>query len=253
MSINNHLNQVLQEFLAKPEATIENAQLISCIDLTLLNENSSDQDISKINLLAEQHKVAAVCVFPQDLVHFPLPSSIGLATVINFPYAEDSVANCLKQIDKSKLMGVTEIDYVLPYKNYLKGQKQQAIQHAFEIATHCKANQLAIKIILESGAFTDLAVLYELAQELISLDIDFLKTSTGKISEGASLSAAFTLLSAIKDSGKSCGLKVSGGVKTVKQAQNYAQLAQYFLNKPIESTWFRIGASSLLEELTKTN
>ena len=79
----------------------------------------------------------------------------------------------------------------------------------------------------------------------------FLKTCTGKIPQGASLSALFTMLSAIKDSGKTCGIKVSGGVKTPRQAFNYAKLAELMMAKKIDKSWFRIGASSLLNELLK--
>jgi deoxyribose-phosphate aldolase len=59
----------------------------------------------------------------------------------------------------------------------------------------------------------------------------------------------FTLLCAIKDSKTSCGIKVSGGIKTPAQAKSYATLAQWVLKQKINKDWFRIGASSLLDEL----
>lgn len=249
MSINNHLNEVLRDFLAKPSEMISNQQLISCIDLTLLNEQASLDDLTTLNHLANQHHVAAVCVFPKDLAHFTLSANIDLATVINFPQANQTTDNCIAQIDFSVKNGAKEIDYVVPYTNYLNGKKQQALEHAAAIAGYCKEQNLRLKVILETGAFSNLVTLHELGLELLALDIDFLKTSTGKIPQSASLSAVFTLLSAIKDSGKNCGIKVSGGVKTIEQAKSYAYLSHYFMNKTIDKSWFRIGASSLLEEL----
>lgn len=249
MSINNHLNEVLRDFLAKPSEMINNQQLISCIDLTLLNEQASQDDLTTLNHLANQHHVAAVCVFPEDLAHFTLSANIDLATVINFPQANQTADNCIAQINFSVKNGAKDIDYVVPYMDYLSGKKQQVLEHAAAIAGYCKEQDLRLKVILETGAFSNLVTLHELALELLALDVDFLKTSTGKIPQGASLSAVFTLLSAIKDSGKNCGIKVSGGVKTIEQAKSYAYLSHYFMSKAIDKSWFRIGASSLLEEL----
>ncbi|RUR12293.1 deoxyribose-phosphate aldolase [Legionella sp. km772] len=253
MSINNHLNKVLGDFLSKPSELISNQQLTSCIDLTLLNEQASPNDLSSINHLAARHQVAALCVFPKDLVHCKKHSDIHLATVINFPHGNQNLNECVTQINQSRLNGVKEIDYVIPFRAYLEGKEQEAINHAAAISTYCKEQGLLLKVILETGEFSDLAMLYQLTNELLTLNIDFLKTSTGKTPQGASLSAVFTLLSALKDSRKNCGIKVSGGIKTVAQAKNYAALAQYFLQKTIDKNWFRIGASSLLEELTKSN
>ncbi len=254
MSINHHLNEILQELLAKPRESIDNQRLVSCIDLTLLNEQALPSELQDLNEIANHYKVAAVCVFPKDLIHLKLlSSSIALATVINFPKAQSTIIDCLAQIDLSKQYGVKEIDYVVPYQSYLQGKRKEVIQHASEIAAYCKEHHLNLKIIMESSAFTDLNILYELAFELLTLDINFLKTSTGKTAQGASLSAVFTLLSAIKDSEKKCGIKASGGIKTIEQAKNYAYLAELFLNKKLASNWFRIGTSSLLKELTKTN
>jgi deoxyribose-phosphate aldolase len=253
VSINPHLNKALEELLLKPCGHITNEQLIHCIDLTLLNQKCSKESLIALNHTANQHPVAAVCVFPNDLVHLKLENETRLATVVNFHQGSQEAVTCLAEIDQSLQNGAKEIDYVVPYTLYLEGKKQQALQHAAQIVRYCKAHQLVLKIILETGAFSDINTLYELARDLIDLDVDFLKTSTGKIPQGASFSAVLALLSAIKDSKKLCGIKISGGVKTPNQARSYAYLAQLMLNKPINKTWFRIGASSLIEELIKTN
>ena len=59
------------------------------------------------------------------------------------------------------------------------------------------------------------------------------------------------MLSALVDSNASCGIKVSGGVKTTEQALTYMHLARYMLNRELDSTCFRLGASGLLDELIK--
>jgi len=253
MSFNKYLNEILEQFLLKPAEIISDEQLTHCIDLTLLNQNTSKEPLIALNDLANAHQVAAVCVFPENLMYFKLKDHIKLATVVNFPQGNDEIATCLAQIKYAMHFGIQEIDYVVPYSLYLEGNKHQALQHTKHIVQYCKEHKLVSKVILETGAFSQLELLYELASELIELDVDFLKTSTGKTTQGASLTAVFSLLSAIKNSGKKVGIKISGGVKTPSQAKAYAHLSQLLLNRELNNHWFRIGASSLLEELLKTN
>jgi deoxyribose-phosphate aldolase len=85
---------------------------------------------------------------------------------------------------------------------------------------------------------------------------DFIKTSTGKISGGASLPAARAMMQAVKayeqESGKRVGIKVSGGIRKADQALEYLAL----LDKELGEAWatpehFRIGASVLLDDLVE--
>ena len=64
---------------------------------------------------------------------------------------------------------------------------------------------------------------------------------------GATLSAATAMLTAIVDSKKTCGIKLSGGIKTIEQAQSYIVLAEDMMRVPVDKHWFRIGASTLLD------
>jgi deoxyribose-phosphate aldolase len=131
----------------------------------------------------------------------------------------------------------------------LDGGKDDALTQCKAVIDLCKQEKRTLKIILETGAFSELQSIYEVSNQLIELGSIFLKTSTGKTPQGASLPAVFTILTAIKDSKAQCGIKISGGVKTPTQAINYAKLAELVLAKPIDKSWFRIGASSLLAEL----
>lgn len=247
MSFDLHLNSVLDSLLMKES---NKAALLSCLDLTLLDANASNDNITAMYKNAVKHSVAALCILSNQLSQLPKTNtSLTLATVINFPEGNSDINACLDEINQAYTLGAHEIDYVFPYKTYLSGTPKLALEHSAKVIQACKENRLRIKIILETGAFPTASNVYALSKELIFLGCDFLKTSTGKIPEGASLSAAFAMLSAIKDTQSHCGIKISGGVKTLEQANKYAELAQLILNKPIHSSWFRIGASSLLEAL----
>ena len=253
MSIEQQLDQTLATLLANDlKHDITAQQIKQCIDLTLLDNDASVASLALLQEQALANQVAAVCVFTEHLSQFaPLKNSIKLATVVNFPQATQNTLTCLQTIHSAIELGADEIDYLIPYQAFLGGDKLFAYKQCDAIVQECKNHRLTLKIILETGAFPNMATIYELSKELINMGCDFLKTSTGKITQGASLSAALAILSAIKDSGKLCGFKVSGGVKTSQQAFAYAQLAELIMGKRINDEWFRIGASSLINELNK--
>ena len=226
------------------------AELISCIDLTLLNENASDDALHHLAFQGTRQAVAAFCLFAQHLQKISQPAGINFATVINFPAGTQSTPSILSATsDLINSQKIDEIDYVFPYSTYLAGDHKLALEQCRQVYQLCKQAGLCFKVILETGALPSLNFIYQLSTEIINQGCDFLKTSTGKIPQGATPQAAFVILKAIKDSGIACGLKVSGGIKKPEQALLYANLAQSQLNRPINKSWFRIGASSLLDEL----
>lgn len=254
MTVENHLNEVMEKLLDHfPKQFITVEQLIHSIDLTLLDERATTEALSQLKQDAQQNQVAALCIYMQHLPEIMPQNNISTATVINFPQGMEPLDVSLASIEKAALLGVKEIDYVFPYSMYLRGQTQKALQQCRAITQLCKQHKLVLKVILESGAFTNLQTIYTISRELIDLECDFIKTSTGKIVQGASISAALAILSAIKDTNASCGIKISGGIKKPQQAFHYAVLAELIIDKPINKNWFRIGASSLLGELLKTN
>lgn len=253
------LNKLLEIILAyQSNSAIEVQQLIHSIDLTLLDEHALTESLLQLNLNACHNHVAAICIYIKHLAQvqqtYP-PNCIELpqlATVVNFPQGNDTLNCSLESIEKAVLLGATEIDYVLPYQLYLNGKKQDTLNQCQAVIELCKKHQLTTKIIIETGAFNQLESIYELSKNLIELGCDFLKTSTGKINQGASLPAVFTLLCAMRDSlSNDCGIKISGGIKTPHQAYTYAKLAELIMAKKIDKSWFRIGASSLLNELIR--
>ncbi|WP_115704349.1 deoxyribose-phosphate aldolase [Legionella sainthelensi] len=254
MTVENHLNKIMEKLLDHfPKQFITVEQLIHSIDLTLLDEHATTETLAQLKQDAQQNQVAALCIYLQHLPEIMRQNSISTATVINFPQGIEPLDVSLAAIENAALLGVKEIDYVLPYSLYLGGQRQKALQQCHAIAQLCKQHKLALKVILESGTFPGIQAIYTISRELIDLECDFIKTSTGKIAQGASISDAMAILSAIKDANASCGIKISGGIKKPQQAFHYAVLAELMIDKPINKNWFRIGASSLLGELLKTH
>jgi deoxyribose-phosphate aldolase len=225
---------------------------ISLIDLTLLDDNATAQELALLQDKACRYQVAAICVYPDALSEIKPDNVAKRATVVNFPHGQDPLEKTLLDIEQIiSQHHPDEIDYVFPWEDYLNGMQTVALTHCQQAQSLCKKNKTSFKIILETGAFPTPESIYQLSSELIDTGCDFLKTSTGKIPTGATPLAAFSMLKAIKDSGSSCGIKVSGGIKEPEQAFLYMNLAYNMLKRDLDKTWFRIGASSLLDNLIR--
>jgi deoxyribose-phosphate aldolase len=225
-------------------------QAISLIDLTLLDELATDEELMMLGEKANHHQVAAICVMPEQLQKIALSSAVKRATVVNFPKGNLASKELLANIDTIlSNYQPDEIDYVFPHQTYLEGEEHFALSQCQQAYKLCQQQGTVFKVILETGALPSLEFIYKMSTEVINSGCDFLKTSTGKIAQGATLSSAFIILKAIKDNNIACGLKVSGGIKTPEQAFSYMILAKQMLGIDLDKSWFRIGASSLLNEL----
>lgn len=219
--------------------------LLSCLDLTDLSENCTEAAIQKLcgQAITQQGAVAAVCVYPQFVSQawqLLMNTPIKIATVVNFPHANDSREKIQAAIKQAILDGASEIDAVMPHDD----------DGSFvEFCKKLCGDKVILKIILETGGL-DPALIAQKSKLAIQQGADFLKTSTGKTAIGATPEAANIILTHIKNSGKPIGFKASGGVKTLEDAQIYVNLTREILGESAFSpTRFRIGTSRLLEDI----
>ncbi len=233
-------------------------RLYALVDLTSLNDTDTPASIATFSEKARSGlgEVAAVCIYPAFVSQVATEfagTSIQTATVVNFPAGETDLDTVLVEIGRAIQDGATEIDVVFPYQRYLAGERH----YAQSFVASCKAacgQGVHLKVILETGALQDLAIIADAAYDALVNGADFVKTSTGKISEGASLEAAAVLLLVVKhlqsQLARPLGVKVSGGIREMGQAAAYVALADQILGmSAVTSATFRIGASKLVDEL----
>lgn len=216
------------------------------IDFTYLGK---DKD-ALLGFLSQSEglELASLCIQPIFLPLAREQVQHRLTTVINFPSGEHALDLVEKEIRVTCL--AEEIDVVFPYQTYLSGKRALALQ-TFEHIFTMLPNNKVIKVIVESGMFTNPEQLSQLCEALIAYDIDFLKTSTGKVAIGATLSHAETMLKVLKST--SIGIKVSGGIKDKETALSFYRLAQQYLSDDdtpaLTPQQFRIGSSRLFETI----
>lgn len=224
------------------------------LDLTSLNENDTDEVIQQLceSAITEYGAVSAVCVLPKfvaQAVGLLQGTGVDVSAVANFPEGHPDSEKPKKETMQIIAAGGTEVEVVFPWRNLLDGD----IDSGSDVVSGCKSrcgSQVVLKVILESGELCDESVIYKAARVAIDSGADFIKTSTGKTERMASLVAAKVMLTAIADSGLSCGFKVSGGVNTLEAANAYMTLADDIMGKEwVSPQTFRIGASDLLGTL----
>jgi deoxyribose-phosphate aldolase len=225
---------------------------LSLIDLTNLNDDCTEEDVVELCSRAQGEfgNTAAVCVWPRfvDLCASILRgTSIKVATVVNFPHGGTDVANVVATTIAVLDAGADEIDLVLPYQSMITGDEAQvlSILQAVREVVHAPAH---LKVILETGELINLERIRRASELAIKSGADFIKTSTGKTKISATPEAVTTMLQVIRDSGRPVGLKPSGGIRTVADAQQYLDLADAIMGPQWATPrTFRFGASGLLD------
>lgn len=215
--------------------------ILPFIDFTYLKDEENQKDYDDFLQQAAQTEVACLCVYPKKVAEIKrrLPHK-KIATVINFPSGDHDLTHIKKELDLAN--EADEIDVVFPYPLYLAGNKNASFQKMKALLSLIPKDKI-IKVIIESGRYTKAQDIEEICSFLITQPIAFIKTSTGKIKQGASLQATKTILHCLK--GTQMGLKVSGGIRTPFEAMSYIELAKQVLPCPLSSAHFRIGASTL--------
>ena len=242
-------------------------KLYSCIDLTTLNTTDTREDIWKFTDKVNDFEgvnptidnVAAICVFPNfaKTVRESLTANVKIACVAGgFPSSQTLLEIKIAETSLAVLDGADEIDVVLNLGLFLNNEYEELCEEIDEIKEAC--HEAKLKIILETGALKTAKKIHDASVLALYSGADFIKTSTGKVYEGATLEAAYTMCMAIKSYYKKTktkrGIKISGGVSSVQDAVNYYTIVKETLGEEwCNKDYFRIGTSRLatilLEEI----
>ena len=234
-------------------------RVLPLIDLTSLGDDDRSDTIDALCDAAQTPfgPVAAVCVWPRfvaQAVQRLGTDSIGVAAVANFPEGLADIDRATADARQIVDAGGTEVDVVFPWASLIAGDLD--IGRELVVATReAVGPDIVLKVILETGELPTDELIRRAASDAIAGGADFLKTSTGKTSHSATPAAVRVLLEGLSRrrtliGGGSVGLKVSGGVRTVAQAEEYLSLA----DEAMGSEWcspqtFRFGASALLDDV----
>lgn len=233
---------------------------LSLMDLTTLNDDDTEASVSALcrKAAGPAGKVAAVCVYPRFVsvakrtLREMGATDVRIATVTNFPHGNPDVAAAVEETRAAVAFGADEVDVVFPYRALMAGNAELGARLVSACKQACGRDVL-LKVIIESGELKSPALIRQASLIAIDAGADFIKTSTGKVAVNATLEAAEIMLQAILDSGRDCGFKAAGGVRSAEEAASYLALSARLMGDAwIDARHFRFGASSLLASLEST-
>ncbi|CDD91250.1 deoxyribose-phosphate aldolase [Coprobacillus sp. CAG:826] len=200
------------------------------IDHTNLKPNASIEDIEKLCMEAKQYDFMSVCVNPSFIplcVKLLKGSNVKVCTVIGFPLGATLKNVKVMETKEAIEEGADEVDMVINISQLKAGNDEYVYQEIKDIRNASKGHIL--KVILETCLLTDEEIV-RASKLALKAGADFIKTSTGFSTGGATVEAVRLMRQTVGDA---CGVKASGGIRTHED-----------LVKMVEAGANRIGTSA---------
>jgi deoxyribose-phosphate aldolase len=188
--------------------------LAGIIDHTLLKPDATRRQVENLCGDAARYRFACAMVNPvwaSAAVSSLSGTGVAVGVVIGFPLGASLVSTLRQEAAALTRLGVRELDMVIPVCQ-LKSGNHQAVHHTVQaVAAMAHHHGALLKVILETCLLTVEEKL-RAAEIAIQAGADFLKTSTG-FSTGGATPADVALLRGV--AGARCGIKASGGIRTL--------------------------------------
>lgn len=189
------------------------------IDHTLLAPDASEEQVDTVIQQAIDNHFHTVMVNPYWVAktHKALAGTdVVTACVIGFPLGANTTKIKVAEAEDAIANGVDELDMVMNIGELKSGHddKVAADIKAVVDAGH-QANKI-VKVILETCLLTDDEIT-RASKIAANAGADFVKTSTGFSTEGATVHAVELMAAAVK--GTDTEVKASGGIHSAEEAQ----------------------------------
>jgi len=200
--------------------------------------------------------VAALCVYPSlvsEAAAVLAGSGVHLASVATgFPSGQVPLEAKLTDTRAAVAAGADEIDMVIDRGAFLSGRYLEVYDQVRAVKE--ASGSAHLKVILETGELATYDNVRRASWLAMLAGADFIKTSTGKVQPAATLPVTLVMLEAVRDfrdrTGRQIGVKAAGGIRTAKDAIRYLVLVNETAGESwLHPDWFRLGASTLLNDL----
>lgn len=193
--------------------TITLKELAKVIDHSLLRPELTEQEVISGCELAKKYHVASVCVKPAD-VHLAVSilkgTDVAVGTVIGFPHGNSVTAIKVAEAEQALSDGAVELDMVINI-GALRSGKLDYVRDEIKAVCNVAKGKALVKVILENAYLTDAekVTACHLSEEA---GADFVKTSTGFASSGATLEDVRLMCASVSDRVQ---VKCAGGVRSL--------------------------------------
>jgi deoxyribose-phosphate aldolase len=198
-------------------------QVAKTIDHSILKPDFTYADVEAGAALALKFNTASYCIRPMDVAAAAKAlagSTVNVCTVIGFPHGSTTSATKVFETNDAIANGATEIDMVLNVSALLSGDFDYVEKDIRGVVEAAHSKGASVKVIFETAFLNDEQIIK--ACELTeSAGADYVKTSTGFASEGATTHNVALMKKTVGDRLK---VKSSGGVRTLDQLIDYMDL-----------------------------
>lgn len=207
-------------------------EILETVDHTLLKPVATWEDIKIICDEALEMKVASVCIPPSFVKKASeyLKNEIPVCTVIGFPLGYNTTEVKVFEAKNAIENGAKEIDMVINISDAKAGLFDKIQDEIAQIKLAC--GDIVLKVIIETCYLKEEEKI-SLCNAVSNAKADFIKTSTGFGTNGATLSDIELMKENVSSEVR---IKAAGGVKTLDDAKNF-----------IKAGASRLGTSSICQ------
>ena len=191
------------------------------IDQTILKATASSSDVQKLCEEAIEHEFYSVCVngcYVADAKQLLQGTDVKVAAVVGFPLGAMTTAAKVFEAKEAVENGASEIDMVINVAK-LKDGEFDYVENEIRLIKEAIGDNV-LKVIIETCYLTDEEKVKACELSLVA-KVDFVKTSTGFGTGGATYEDVKLMKSVVGDNAK---VKASGGVRDKETAQKYVDL-----------------------------
>jgi deoxyribose-phosphate aldolase len=216
------------------------SDISSMIDHTFLKPDGTKKDIKKLCEEAIEYGFVSVCINPIYVKYAKKlleESNVKIATVIGFPLGCTTKETKVFEATEAIKNGADELDMVINI-GALKDKEYETVREDIKGVVESSRGRALVKVIIETCLLTDDEKM-KACQLAMEAGADFVKTSTGFSSGGATLKDVELMKSVVGDK---LGVKASGGIRDFDTAM-----------KMVKAGASRIGASSSVKIIKDMN
>ena len=212
---------------------MDNKEILSHIDHTLLKAFATWEQIETLCKEAVENGTASVCVPPSYIrrIHENFPD-LNICTVVGFPLGYETTEGKIADTVQCIKDGASEIDMVVNIAEVKNGNLEYVEDEIKKLREVTKGKIL--KVIIETCYLTD-DEKKKLCKCVTDAGADHIKTSTGFGTAGATYEDIELFKANI---GPGVKIKAAGGIRTAKEAEKYIELG-----------CDRVGASSVVGDI----
>lgn len=193
-------------------------EIARLIDHTLLKPEATPQQVEKLCAEAREYGFAAVCINP---VYVPLAaellagSSSAVCTVVGFPLGATTTDVKVFEAEQAIASGAREIDMVIALGKLRAGEYAAVREDIRRVVEAAHTGGAICKVIIETALLTNEEKITA-SQLAVAAGADFVKTSTGFSTAGATTADVILMRQAV---GITVGIKAAGGVRSLADAE----------------------------------